>query len=94
LGACEEWEETIKLALIDGFSKILDCNKVDMVLLNESKSPALNFNIIRDGVVICDMQPRERYKFESRTMQEYFETKFMREEYAGALLKNIKTGVF
>jgi len=80
----------IKLALINEFSKIFDCNRVDIVLLNESRSAELNFNIIKNGIVIRDIQPSERYKFESRIMQEYFETKFMREEYAGSLLENIK----
>jgi len=66
----------IVLSLISEISSILKTDKVDLVILNQLLSPALKFNIIKDGKLIYE-QPPYRLLVEPFIYSEYFDFKIV-----------------
>lgn len=63
-------------------------NKIDVIILNTA-APSIKFNAIKDGQIIYNQDEKQRVDFEVRTMNEYFDTLYLREEYKNSLFKNI-----
>jgi len=62
----------IQSALMDEISRLLKTDKVDIVVLNTTKSPDIKFNIIKEGRLIYEKEPY-RVIVEPRIMNEYFD---------------------
>lgn len=70
----------IRLDLIAKISRILKTDNVDIVILNEAKSPELKFSIINDGKLIYEKEPF-RVLIEPRIMNEYFDFRYLLKKY-------------
>lgn len=82
-----------RLIFTNEIMKLFHQNKVDVIILNDAPPP-LRFNVIKEGIIIFDANPKVRYMFESKTMIEYIDTKPLRDEYTSYLFKNIREGRF
>jgi uncharacterized protein len=62
----------IKLSLMDKISQTLKTDRLDIVILNTAESPELKYNIIRDGILIYEVEP---YKIlaEPKILNSYFD---------------------
>ena len=72
---------------------VLHKNKVDVIILNTA-TPPIKFNAIKDRQIIYNRDEKQRVDFEVRTMNEYFDTLYLREEYKNSLFKNIEERKF
>jgi len=74
-------KKEIMLTLIAEISKILQTNKIDLILLNDSIFPLLKFNILKEGILIYQKSP---YKIlvESAIYNEYFDFKVFSQSYS------------
>lgn len=61
-------------------SSILRSNKIDLIILNDSLSPLLKFNIVNDGKLIYEKTP---YKLlvEPQIFDQYFDFKVFQKTY-------------
>lgn len=62
----------LKFILMDKISRALKTDKVDLVILDITKSPELKFNIIKEGELIYEQEPF-RVLIEPKIMMEYFD---------------------
>jgi len=62
----------LKLKLIADLSRLLKTDAIDLVMLNDAQSPELKYNIIRNGILVCDREPF-RVILEPRILNEYFD---------------------
>lgn len=71
----------LRLKLAVGISKILESDKIDVVVINDLDNVNLKYAIISDGKIICEEEP---YKMvvESRILNEYFDFKIFIDKYA------------
>ncbi|EKD94292.1 MAG: hypothetical protein ACD_26C00134G0002 [uncultured bacterium] len=71
----------IMLTVIAEISKILQTNKIDLILLNNSIFPLLKFNILKEGILIYQKSP---YKIlvEPAIYNEYFDFKVFSQSYS------------
>lgn len=63
---------SIKLRLIKELSEILQTNAVDIVVLNDAKSPELKYNIIKEGVLLYEEEPF-KVIIEPNILNDYFD---------------------
>jgi predicted nucleotidyltransferase len=49
-------------------------NQIDVVILNDA-SPFLRFQVLRDGIVICETNREERIRFQAQALSRYFDLK-------------------
>lgn len=66
-------------------------NSVDVVVLNEA-GPFLRSQIIRDGVIINNMDEQERQRFWMETLRLYDDAKWLMAVQQGYLGRRIETG--
>jgi predicted nucleotidyltransferase len=62
----------IKFELFDKISRLLKTDRVDIVILNLVESPELKYQIIKEGVLIVEVEPF-KVIVEPRIMTEYFD---------------------
>ena len=62
----------IQFQLMDELSRFLGTDKVDVVVLDSSKSPELKYNILQEGKLIFEREPF-RVIVEPRILNEYFD---------------------
>lgn len=62
----------IKFQLFDVLSRKLKTDKVDVVILNDTQSPELKYNIIKNGILIYAKEPF-KVLLEPKIMNEYFD---------------------
>lgn len=62
----------IKCDLQDKISRTLKSDKVDIVVINLTKSPELKYNIIKEGSLIFEREPF-KVLIEPRILNEYFD---------------------
>lgn len=62
----------VKTLLQERITKLLRTDKVDVVILNDVKSPELKYNIIKDSVLFYEKEPF-KVLIEPRVMNEYFD---------------------
>lgn len=76
----------IRTDILSKLSEALNTDKIDVVVLNDTKSPELKFSIIKDGKIIYEKEP---YKvlLEPKILNEYFD--FMDGLKRYGLTKNI-----
>ena len=88
----EYFDRELKLSSqIGSFFKI---NRVDIINLGTVNSPLLKHNAVFRGKIIFGEDSRNRFELEKRIMQEYEDTKHLRETQYYYLEKHIKEGVF
>lgn len=63
---------SMKLRLIKELSEILQTNAVDIVVLNDAKSPELKYNIIKEGVLLYEEEPF-KVIIEPNILNDYFD---------------------
>jgi predicted nucleotidyltransferase len=63
---------SIKVDLITQISRILKTDKVDIVILNLTKSPELKYVILREGILVFEKEPY-KVMVEPRILNEYFD---------------------
>jgi len=63
---------SIKLDLIPQISRILKTDRVDIVILNVTKSPELKYAILKEGILILEKEPF-KVMVEPKIMNEYFD---------------------
>ena len=75
-----------RIEILSKLSEAFSTDKIDVVVLNDAKSPELKFSIIKDGKIIYEKEP---YKvlFEPKILNEYFD--FMDGLKRFGLTKNI-----
>jgi len=62
----------IKLQLLSEIGRVLQSDKIDLVILNTVESPELKYNIIKEGELIFESEPY-RILVEPRILNEYFD---------------------
>jgi predicted nucleotidyltransferase len=62
----------LKLKLLDELSRFLKTDAIDLVILNFSDNPVLNYQIIREGEVIFERKPY-RLLLEPKVLNIYFD---------------------
>jgi Nucleotidyltransferase domain. len=62
----------IKLQLLSEIGRVLQSDKIDLVILNTVESPELKYNIIKEGELIFEREPY-RILVEPRILNEYFD---------------------
>lgn len=62
----------IKLDLIIGLSKMLKTDDIDVVTLNDSDSPELNYNVIKYGKLLYEVEPF-KVIVEPKILETYFD---------------------
>lgn len=67
----------LKLALLNGLSRVLGTDAVDLVILDNIDAPELGYQIVSEGKLLVDCEP---YKviIEPRLMNAYFDFKAVR----------------
>jgi predicted nucleotidyltransferase len=63
-----------KAHLITELMSHLRTNQIDVVILNHA-SPFLRFQVLRDGIVICETNREERIQFQAQALSRYFDLK-------------------
>ncbi len=67
------------------------CGGVDLVLLDEA-SPALQYRVFRDGLLLIEREARRRVAFEARAIQEYLDFQYLAAIYDRALIARAAEG--
>lgn len=62
----------LKFKLFDVLSRKLKTDKIDIVILNDTQSPELKYNIIKNGILIYAKEPF-KVLLEPKIMNEYFD---------------------
>jgi len=62
----------LKLELLNKLGQLVGEGKIDVVILNNVKSPELKYNIIKDGQLIYEEEPF-RVLVEPKILREYFD---------------------
>ncbi len=81
----------VKLELMDRISKILKHPKVEVRVLNETPV-VFRYEVVRDGCLAYCSDEDMRVDFEAGTMMEYFDFKYVLDEYYHHLMKRIEEG--
>lgn len=63
---------SIKLDLIAQISRILKSDRVDIVILNLTKSPELKYAILKEGILVFEREPF-KIMVEPKILNEYFD---------------------
>lgn len=66
----------IKFALMDRISRLLETDKVDVVILNLIESPEMKYNVIKEGELIFEREPF-KVMIEPKILNEYFDFRSM-----------------
>jgi len=61
-----------KLDLITQISRILKSDKIDIVILNLTKSPELKYLILKEGILVFEREPF-KVMIEPKILNEYFD---------------------
>lgn len=70
----------IKIKLLSTLTKYLKTDNVDLLILNSSDKPELNYEVINSGKLLVDIEPN-RMTFEPKVMNEYFDYKISLSKY-------------
>jgi len=62
----------LKLNLISEATKALKTDNVDLVVLNDINAPEMKYNVIKDGILILQIEPF-KVIIEPRILNEYFD---------------------
>jgi hypothetical protein len=62
----------VRFKLIDELSRTLKTDKIDVVMLNDTESPELKYNILQEGELIFERDPF-RVIVEPQILNEYFD---------------------
>jgi len=87
----QEEQSSRSLLIMDELSQILS-KDIDVVVLNSANS-FLKFQVIKNGLRICEDEERKSRGFEARTIMEYFNFLPIKNRLEEALINNIKEGV-
>lgn len=71
----------IKIKLLTDLGKLLKTNKIDIVILNQSKNSELKYNVIKEGKLIYEKVPY-RILIEPKIMNEYFDFNYLLKKYS------------
>lgn len=71
---------SIKLDLITQISRILKSDRVDIVILNLTKSPELKYLILKEGILLFEIEPF-KVMVEPKILNEYFDFHRMLSQY-------------
>ena len=69
-----------KINLISKLTKYLKTDNVDLLILNNSEKPELNYEVINNGKLLIDIEPN-RVIFEPKVLNEYFDYKMSLSRY-------------
>jgi len=70
----------IQFKLMDGLSRALKTDKIDIVILNLTESPELKYQIIKNGRLIYEQEPF-RVLIEPKILNEYFDFRYFLQKY-------------
>jgi predicted nucleotidyltransferase len=71
---------SIKLDLMGHISRILKTDRVDIVILNLTKSPELKYAVVKEGIVLFEREPF-KVIIEPKILNEYFDFHTMISKY-------------
>ncbi|MFA5822206.1 MAG: nucleotidyltransferase domain-containing protein [Thermodesulfovibrionales bacterium] len=71
---------TIKLDLIAQICRILKSDRVDVVILNLTKSPELKYSVLKEGILIFEKEPF-KVIVEPKILNEYFDFNIFLSKY-------------
>mgnify|MGYP000916195279 CR=1 FL=1 len=81
-----------RLKLAEQIAKDIGKQEVDLVVLNRA-TPLLRHQIVKTGVVVKESR-EDRVDFETRCLQEYLDTRHLRDTQLSYLRKQIREGTF
>jgi uncharacterized protein len=61
-----------KLEILGKLNEILKTDEIDLVVLNSASLP-IKFNILKKGKLLVDKEPHTRHQYQSLTMRKYFD---------------------
>jgi hypothetical protein len=82
------------LKIASEIRRALGIERVDVVNLATSDDPLLNYNAVFQGNLIFEKDEGLRFELERKVMQEYEDTKHLRETQAELLKQRIREGTF
>lgn len=77
----------IRLKLISEISRILKDDKIEVVVLNDTRSSFFKFVIIKEGKLVFEKDHSSRVDFELKAMNEYYDYDSFLNSYNQAFLK-------
>ena len=83
----------LQLRLFAAASEALRTDEVDVVMLNRA-TPLLRHRATRDAKRLVDRDPRQRIRFEARSLIDYLDTKPLRAERSRGLRRRMEGGSF
>jgi predicted nucleotidyltransferase len=81
-----------RLEMTGGVMDVLGVDEVDVAILNQTPI-ALNYRVVRDGVVLLCRDRNARLHWEAMTRSRYFDFKPFIERYERAVLEQARRGV-
>jgi len=83
----------LRLAIAAAAGAALATTEVDVVLLNAAP-PLLRHRALRDGVCLLDRDPRARIRFQIQTLNDYVDTRPLRELASHRLRRSLQEGTY
>lgn len=83
----------LKIGLISKLTPILGTDEVDFVVLNEAPYE-LAYNIFKEGKILFCQNEKWLLDFKEKTVMNYLDTQFLREEGYFHIMERIKSGRF
>lgn len=83
----------LRLSLGASAGAALGTSEIDIVLLNDAP-PLLRHRALRDGIRLVDREPRQRIRFQVRTLNNYVDTEPLRRLMARRLRKSVAEDSF
>ena len=78
----------LRLRLLSELSELLGPMKVDLIVLDDTRSTTLRFSVVNEGRLIYERDEAQRVDFEFRTLHEYEEFAPFLREYNEAYLRS------
>lgn len=78
----------LRLRLINCLSSILKTDNIDVMVMNTA-SLSLNYNIISEGKVLDSKDERKRVRFETRILSRYLDRRYYHEKHVEGGIKRI-----
>lgn len=70
----------VKFKLMDKLSRVLNADKIDVVILNLTESPEFKYEVIKNGKLIYEKEPFQ-VLVEPKILNEYFDFHYLLKKY-------------
>lgn len=85
--------EDVRLAIVADLCPYIDAPRVDVVVLNDSKTPRLlRYNIIKDGKILYEKDKKARVAIEHAILQDWLDGEYFERLWYRLFIKNFAQG--